>query len=156
MKPIRWLLFPLIFCFAAWLGFLAGREGNRALAADTTVRPALFFNITSGQENIHAVSMALSLANSARKNGHEVTVFLNTAAPFYAAANLSSEVKFADFPPVKSMLSDLVSAGAKVYVCEHCAHVVGIDPQATISGIAAAKQAEILERLKPGTIALSF
>ena len=147
-----------LFILAAFsiLPLVSGRQAGQALAESKVGRPPLFFNITSGEKDVHAVSMALELATAARKEGREVIAFLNVGAPYFASKNLSEDVKFADFPPVKTLLRELIASGAKVFVCAHCTHALGLTTESLASGVTAAKPGEILAQMKPETIALSY
>ena len=109
----------------------AGYKGQSASAADsipataaTPTKQPILVNITRGKNELHAVSMALGLAQSALKDGRSAAVLLNVEAPVFAAKHLGDDVKCADFPPIKKMLADFVAAGGRVLVCGHCAHVV--------------------------------
>jgi copper chaperone CopZ/predicted peroxiredoxin len=109
----------------------AGYKGQLASAAQSTPATAaaptkqpILVNITRGKNELHAVSMALALAQSALKDGRRAAVFLHVEAPVLAAKNMGDDVKYADFPPIKRMLADFIAAGGRVLVCGHCAHVV--------------------------------
>ncbi len=105
----------------------AGYEGKSAAAAASESAPAaasgkapILVNITRGKNDIHAVSMAIGLAQSALKDGRKAAVFLNVAAPVFAAKDLGEELKCAEFPPIKRMLADFIDQGGRVLICEHC------------------------------------
>jgi predicted peroxiredoxin len=137
----------------------ATRQAAAAAAPEekpAAARTPLFFNLTSGKDSVHAISMALGFANTAAKEGHEVTVFLNVAAPYFATKDLSEDVKVADLPPVKKLLADVIANGGKVLVCRHCAHVVKLGADSLVEGAVIAEQTDVLARIKPGTVALSY
>jgi len=48
-----------------------------AQKTDVSTAPTLVLNITSGQDNAHALTMALELANHALDQGRQVVLFLN-------------------------------------------------------------------------------
>jgi predicted peroxiredoxin len=126
----------------------------RPLAA--TAKAPLFFNLTSGKNGVHGISMALGLAADAAAQGHEVVVFLNVEAPPFAARGLGDDVKVADFPPVKTLLAQVIANGGKVLVCDHCARVCNVDQTALINGVTFASHADILGQIKPGTVCFSY
>ena len=61
-------------------------------------------------------------------------MFLNVEAPVFAAKDLDTNLKYADFPPVKKMLADFVAMGGHVLVCGHCAHIVKLEQRDMIDG----------------------
>jgi predicted peroxiredoxin len=124
--------------------------------SQATTKAPLLFNITSGKDGLHAVSMGLGLATNAAKQGHDVTVFLNVEAPPFAFKDLPDDVKVADFPPVKTLLAQVIANGGKVFVCEHCAHICSVDKATLASGVVTADHAALLAQLKPGTVCFSY
>ena len=105
---------------AGYKGQSASAAGGIPATAATPTKQPILVNITRGKNELHAVSMALGLAQSALKDGRSAAVFLNVEAPIFAAKNLGDDVKYADFPPIKKMLADFVAAGGRVLVCGHC------------------------------------
>jgi predicted peroxiredoxin len=146
-----------ILLLTATLSSLATRH---SLAATTPPQAAakapLFFNLTSGKNGLHAISMALGLAGNAAKQGHEVVVFLNVEAPTFASKDLPDDLKVADFPPVKTLLAQVIANGGKVFVCDHCAHICNVDKTSLVSGATVANHAELLPQLKPGMVCFSY
>jgi uncharacterized protein involved in oxidation of intracellular sulfur len=128
--------------------------GLSATAASS--KPPLVVNITRGKHELHAVSMAIGLAQAAIKDGRTAVVFLNVEAPVFAAKGLRDDVKFADFPPVKKMLCDFVAMGGRVLVCGHCAHVVKLKPEDMIDGVKVLAHGELFTALTPGTLVFSY
>jgi predicted peroxiredoxin len=122
----------------------------------TPAKPALLINITSGMENLHAVSMALGLAKTAASEGLEVVVFLNVSATVFASTSLASDVKFGDFAPIAQLMRELLASGAKVIVCGHCASVSGVNESSLLPGVQVSKHAEILQSLKPNMVGFSY
>jgi predicted peroxiredoxin len=124
--------------------------------AAAPTKPALLINITSGKENLHAVSMALKLAQSALADGREVVVFLNVGATVFASTALGEDVRFADFPPVLQLMREIIAAGGKVIVCAHCASVSGVSEASLLPGTAVSHHGEILQALKPDMVGFSY
>jgi predicted peroxiredoxin len=100
--------------------------------------------------------MGLGLAQSALKDGRKAVVFLNVDAPVFAAKALGDDVKFADFPPVRKMLADFIAAGGQVLVCQHCAHVVKLNPEDLIGGVSMSEHGSVLATLTPGMVVFSY
>jgi len=113
-------------------------------------------NLTRGKNELHAVSMALALAQSTLKDGRKAVVFLNVEAPQFAAKTLSDEVQFADFPPVRKMLTDFMAAGGQVLVCQHCAHVLKLNREDLIEGVAMSEHGSVLAAISPGMVVFSY
>jgi predicted peroxiredoxin/copper chaperone CopZ len=131
------------------------RQSQPALSATPGKAPVLV-SITQSKNDLHAVSMALGLAQSAIKDGRNVLVFLSVDAVALAAKNLSADLKCADFPPVKKLLADLIATGGRLLICEHCAHVAGLTQQDTIDGATIIAHGELFANLKPGAVVLSY
>jgi copper chaperone CopZ/predicted peroxiredoxin len=141
----------------------AGYKGQLASGAQTALpttatftKQPILVNITRGKNELHAVSMALGLAQSAIKDGRNAAVFLNVEAPVFAAKDLGDDTKFADFPPVKKMLVDFIAMGGRVLVCGHCAHVVKLGQRDMIDGVKILAHGELFAAMPPGTVVFSY
>lgn len=141
---------------AGYKGQLASAEQSTSATANTSGKQPILVNITRGKNELHAVSMALGLAQSAIKNGRPAVVFLNVEAPVFAAKDLGNDVKYADFPPVKKMLADFVAMGGRVLVCGHCAHVVKLEQRDMIDGAQVRAHDELFAAMPPGTVVFSY
>jgi copper chaperone CopZ/predicted peroxiredoxin len=141
----------------------AGYQGQPAAAASeapgaarSSGKPPIFVNVTRGTNDVHAVSMALGLAQSALKDGRKATVLLNVAAPTFAARDLDDDLHGPDLPPVKKLIADFIAQGGRVLICEHCARVVKLDPKNLIDGATIVSHAELFDALTPGTMVFSY
>ncbi len=153
----RWYYALIIVAVVAGaIGFSAMRSAVAAPEDKSAGAVPLLFNITSGKANLHAASMGLGLASKAAQRGHPVVVFLNVEGPQLAAKDLGDEVKVADFPPVKKLLDDLIAAGGKVIVCEHCAHLAHLDKASIIDGATIGNPDAMLSQLKTGMVSFSY
>lgn len=135
-------------------GILLATSGSVSGAA--VQKPGIFLNITSGQEDLHAVSMALGLAKTSLEHGNKVVLFLNVHAPVIASKNFGAEAKFADFPPVKDMLAEVVAKGGTVMVCGHCAGVCNVSPTDLIAGVSVSEHGDVLNHLEAGMVGFSY
>jgi predicted peroxiredoxin len=140
-----------IVVLAAVLAFSGGN-----LWSAPADKPGILVNITSGTENLHAVSMGLGLANTSLKNGHNVVVFLNVEAPVFAKADLADDVQIADFPTVKQLVASVIENGGKVVVCNHCAHVCGVGTDNLVEGAVISGHGEILQLIETGMVGFSY
>jgi copper chaperone CopZ/predicted peroxiredoxin len=141
---------------AGYKGQLASAAQSTSATATTSSKQPIVINITRGKNELHAVSMALGLAQSAIKDGRLAVVFLNVEAPVFAAKDLGDNMKYADFPPVKKMLADFVAMGGRVLVCGHCAHVVKLEQQNMIDGARVLAHGELFAAMPPGTVVFSY
>jgi copper chaperone len=141
---------------AGYKGQLASAEKSTSVTATASSKQPILVNITRGKNELHAVSMALGLAQSAIKDGRPAVVFLNVEAPMFAAKDLSDDMKCADFPPVKKMLADLVAMGGRLLVCGHCAHVVKLEQRDMIDGAKVVVHGELFAAMPPGTAVFSY
>jgi copper chaperone CopZ/predicted peroxiredoxin len=141
---------------AGYKGQLASEVQKTPATAATSSKHPILVNITRGQNELHAVSMALGLAQSAIKDGRKAVVFLNVESPVFAAKELDDELKYGDFPPIKKMLADFIATGGQVLVCEHCAHVVKLVQRDMIDGAQVVAHGELLAAMPTGTVIFSY
>jgi predicted peroxiredoxin len=118
--------------------------------------PDLVLNVTSGQEDLHAVTMALQLAGHGLNAGREVTLFLNVRAPALARKDLSDKVAFHGNPPLQKMLTDLMARGARIIVCPACATVMGVSETDLLPGVKLATREALFDRLGPDAVVFSY
>ena len=141
----------------ALLAFSTGcaqQSGEPSTAAK--VDTGLLLNLTTGQDDLHAVSMGLNLAKTAVERGIPVVVFLNVAAPVFASTELPAETSYEDFPPVQELLTSIMNGGGKVFVCGHCAEVSGVDVERLLPGVVVSAHGELLDELAPGMVGFSY
>ena len=141
---------------AGYKGQLASAAQSTPATAATPTKQPILVNITRGKNELHAVSMAIGLAQSAIKDGRNVAVFLNVEAPVFAAKDLDTNLKYADFPPVKKMLADFVAMGGHVLVCGHCAHIVKLEQRDMIDGAKVLAHSGLFDAMPPGTVVFSY
>jgi len=134
----------------------AASQGGGPSAGGPASKRGVLVNITRGKDDLHAVSMALALAQHALEDGRSAVVFLNVAAPVFAAADLPQDVQYADFPPVGKMLADFMAAGGKVYACGHCSHVCGLQESDLIDGVIVAGHTNLFPELDDGAAVFSY
>lgn len=125
-------------------------------APPAATKPSFVLNITSGQEDLHAVTMALQLAGHALNDGRDVTLFLNVRAPVLARKDLPETVVFKDNPPVRKMLADLMQRGARVLACPACMKVMGVGDDDLAPGIQKATRELLFGQLGPDAAVFSY
>jgi copper chaperone CopZ/predicted peroxiredoxin len=141
---------------AGYKGQLASAAHRAPAANAASGKQPILVNITRGRNELHAVSMALGLAQSAIKDGRPAFVFLNVEAAAFAAKDLGDDIKFADFPPIKKMIADFVAMGGRVLVCGHCAHVVKMEQRDMIGGAKVLAQGELFAAMPPDIVVFSY
>jgi copper chaperone CopZ/predicted peroxiredoxin len=141
---------------AGYKGQLASAEQSKPVTPTTSSKQPILVNITHGKNELHAVSMALGLAQSAIRDGREAAVFLNVDAPIFAAKDLGDDIIFADFPPIKKMLADFIAQGGRVLICGHCAHIVKLEQGNMIDGAKVLAHNELFATMSPGTVVFSY
>lgn len=125
-------------------------------AAGQESKPGLVLNVTSGREDLHAVTMALQLAGHGLNDGRAVTLFLNVRAPDLARADLPESLAFGGNPPVRKMLADLLGRGATVLVCPACAEAMGVKASDLLAGVEMATREALFAKLDANTVVFTY
>jgi len=154
----------MISCSAIMSGGCSNSSDDGAAPKPTDDRTAssqsdsygVVLNITRGKDDLHAVSMAVALANHSLEHGHETVIFLNVHAPELAVKNLGDDVKYADFPPVRKMLTTFMEKGGTLYACEHCTSVCGVKSAELLDGIVITKHGTLLAELNGNSLVFSY
>jgi copper chaperone CopZ/predicted peroxiredoxin len=141
---------------AGYKGHFASAEPKTSATPASSDKQTVLVNITRGKNDLHAVSMAIGLAQSALKDGRKAMIFLNVEAPTFATKNLGDDVQFADFPPIKKMLVDFIASGGQLQICGHCAHVVKLERENTLEGAKILAHNELFATLPPNTVVFSY
>jgi predicted peroxiredoxin len=118
--------------------------------------PTMVFNITSGPDDVHAVSMGLSLATKSLAHGRPVLVFFNVKGAELPVADLPDSVQFGEWPPIREMIETLVADGATVLVCPNCAEVAGVGEEDLIEGVSFATAETLFGGMPKGSISFSY
>lgn len=130
-------------------------EGEKA-SASSEAKPTVVVNITRGTDDLHSASMGISLASNAIKAGRRAVIFLNVHAPVLAASDLSADLKFADFPPVKEMLASFVANGGELYVCGHCAAICKVAESNLVKGAVVSHHEDLFNALPAAALSFSY
>ena len=145
------LAITALACLATLGTFLHRAEGRGESA-----KPALLINITSGKEDLHAVTMAYQLAGHGLDAGREVVLFFNVRAPELAEFGLSEEFRLRDNPPLRLMLEDLMKRGVQVMVCPHCMHEMGVLDTELVPGAEVAMRETLFAHLGPDAVVFTY
>ncbi|TWT76337.1 hypothetical protein CA13_68310 [Planctomycetes bacterium CA13] len=133
-----------------------------ALRAEQTnteegAKPTLVINLTSGPDDLHAVSMGLHFAEHGLADGREAVVFFNVKSPPLARKNLPDSVRFMDKEPVNKLITDLLEHGAKMFVCPMCAEITGVQKDELVPGIQLIEdRKQLFDHLHNNTVVFSY
>lgn len=129
---------------------------NSAQAQGGKGKGALVLNITSGREDLHALTMAFQLANHALDDGSKAVLLLIVRAPEFARKDLSSALSFGGNPPLCEMLAELIKRGATVLVCPSCAAATGVAKADLVGGAGFATRESLFGELGADAIVFSY
>ncbi|MDR3405085.1 MAG: DsrE family protein [Chthoniobacter sp.] len=146
----------IALALAGVLPLLPRSASAQTPATEKAEKPTVVVNITRGEDDLHAVSMAIGLASNAIKAGRRSVIFLSVRAPVLAAADLPATVKFGDFPPIREMLASFVADGGELYVCGHCAAVWKVAESNLIKGAIVVQHGDLFKKLPAAALTFSY
>ena len=141
----------LAFVAAVMSCVIAGCSGR-----STEAEPTLVLNITSDQKDLHAVVMALHLAEHWLEDGRTAVLFFSVRAPAIAARNLGDDVKFGEDPPVRQQIETLIEKGARAYACPYCVKAVGMKAEDLLPGVEMATRESLFAHLHANTVVFTY
>jgi len=135
------------------------KTGHEGMAMDTAlpsccVKDGLFLHISSGYENPHKVLMALKMAKM-MAHDHDVLLYLDIEA-VKLVLNDSKDMTFADFPPLKELLKDLVDAKVTIMACPTCLKVAGKGEADLLPGVIIAQKDKFFGFTKGRIVTLDY
>ncbi len=145
------LMTSVIVLIGVMAGALRSAEGEKR-----NDKPTIVLNVTSGREDLHAVTMAFQLAGHALDDGRVAVLFLNVRAPDLARRDLPESLVFHGNPPVRRMLEELIKQGAIVLVCPSCAKVMGVTKDDLIEGAQFATKESLFGTLGLNTAVFTY
>ena len=102
-------------------------------------------------------SVAWSIANTAVASEMDLTLFLVSSGVDWVRRRGADAARLNPLdPPVKEMLDNVISAGARILVCPPCAKVRGYTEDDFVDGITIAGAPALLEIVRQGASTLSF
>jgi predicted peroxiredoxin len=113
-------------------------------------------NLTSGWEDLHAVTMGLELAGHGLNDDREVIVFLNVRGPELAGKNLPTACGLAGKPRIPDMMSQLMKRGATVLCCPSCMNILGVQETDLAPGVKVATKENLFGKLGVGAVVFSY
>jgi sulfur relay (sulfurtransferase) complex TusBCD TusD component (DsrE family) len=115
----------------------------------------MFFNITSGPDDPHPVTMALQLAGHALDDQRSVVLFFNVRGVHVPTAQLPDTLAFGD-RPIKEMLVSLMERGAEVHVCPHCMAALGVESTDLLPGAQVTNRGMLFSHLTGNTAVFTY
>jgi predicted peroxiredoxin len=115
----------------------------------------IFFNITSGPDDPHPVTMALQLAGHALDDQRDVVLFFNVRGVDIPTVHLADTLSFGD-RPIKEMLAGLIERGAEVHVCPHCMAALGVEAADLIDGARVTTRDLLFAHLQGNTAVFTY
>jgi len=140
--------------FTILVGCAQSDTSGRAIANSSEPAP-MFFNITSGPDDPHPVTMALQLAGHSLDDNRSVVLFFNVRGVHIPTGQLSDTLAFGD-RPIKEMLSALIQRGAEVHVCPHCMAALGVEATDLIEGAQVTNRESLFSHLNGNTAVFTY
>lgn len=94
--------------------------------AQTGAKQRVVVHLTHYTDNLHAVKMAVHLANMMQGMGAEVTMLLDLEGVRLADSRQPGDLIWGKGDPISKELAAFVKAGGKMLLCPHCAEHAGI------------------------------
>lgn len=117
--------------------------------------PTVLFNITSGTDDLHAVTMALQLAGHALDDKRQVVLFFNVKGVQIPVKSLDATLAFKD-KPIKELLAALIRRGAEVHVCPHCLKALDIAGDQLVEGAVVTDRPGLLAHFRANTLVFTY
>ncbi len=104
-----------------------------AQAQQAEGEPTVVINLTS--DDVWTGQMALGFAQNLQEAGANVVIFLNVRAVTLANGAVPQHVEAMTGKTAHQMLTEIVEAGGRVFVCPGCTRQAGLDVADRIDGI---------------------
>jgi len=138
------------------VGCVQPKEESVRAVEKPSAQPSVLINLTHGKNDLHAVTMALSIATQAQEAGRPTTLFLSVYAPEIATKGVAEDMALQGEEPVKKMLADFIAKGGKVRVCAHCMQVADIKIEDLVSGAQSVNGKQLLDEAGNNVLSLSY
>lgn len=117
----------------------------------------VFFNITTdGTDDPQRLDMALKLAGFSLDEGRNVVLFFNVKGVHVPATTFADDFAFADEPPIKEQLNELIERGADAHVCPVCMNALGVSEGDIIEGAQVTTRPKLFATIGPNTAVFSY
>lgn len=100
-------------------------------------------HLSHATDDLHAASMALSIATALKKAGAEVSLFLDLEGVRLADSRLPDDLRWGRGPTVAERFASFIEAGGSVVLCPHCARNAGLDASSLRKGAKIGTEASV-------------
>jgi predicted peroxiredoxin len=142
-------IFLLTCVFALCVALMAP-----AADAPPTSRDGVFIHITAGRADAHRVLMALNMAVLMSAD-HDVLVYFDIKG-IEVVLKDSEDMKYAQFPPLKTQLAALREKGVCVMACPGCLKAAGKTPADLAPGVQVAEKDKFFSFTKGRILTLDY
>jgi len=118
--------------------------------------PTVLLNVTSGDEDLLAVTTAFHVAEHSLARGRTAVLFFNVRGPVIASKRLPETTKLGGDPPIRQQLAELIRKGAKVYVCPYCVKAAGLRKEDLVAGVELATPEKIFDHVHANSVVFSY
>ena len=129
-------------------------------AAPTFAQPVpkqkVVVHLTHYTDNLHAVKMAVHLANKMQEMGAEVTLLLDLEGVRLADSRQPGDLVWGHGEPISKELAAFVKAGGEMLLCPHCAEYAGITPANLRPGARIGQMGELPKVILEATKVLDY
>lgn len=94
--------------------------------ADSSSEAPVVVHLGHFTDDLHAASMALSIATMLQKRKVPVTLFLDRDGARLADARVPQDLSWGKSPSIGSKYATFVDGGGTILVCPHCAAATGL------------------------------
>jgi predicted peroxiredoxin len=111
--------------------------------AQTVPEQKVVVHLTHYTDNLHAVKMAVHLANKMQEMGAAVTLMLDLEGVRLADSRQPGDLVWGHGEPISKELAAFVKAGGQMLLCPHCAEHAGITPASLRPGARIGQMGEL-------------
>jgi len=113
-------------------------------------------SLTFAKDNSDKATVAFVIANAAAASDKETLVFLSIEGVRLSQKGYADSIHEEGFAPLKDLLTNLVSAGGKIFVCSPCFNKRKLDPNNLVAGATIVGGAKLVEFLSDGAACVSY
>jgi predicted peroxiredoxin len=154
---MKWSALTLVFGLSA--SALVGctpPEGADGAPVQVAAPPTTILNITSsGEEDPHAVTMALQLAGHSLDAGRTTVLFFNVRGVTIPTVAFPETLSFGD-RPIKELLTSLMERGAEVHVCPHCMAALEVSEADLLPGAQVTNREALFGHMGDHTVVFTY
>jgi sulfur relay (sulfurtransferase) complex TusBCD TusD component (DsrE family) len=119
--------------------------GIVARAAEHETGQKIVVHLSHYTDDVHAASMALSLARNLQQGGAAVTLFLDLEGARLGDTRGPQDLRWGSGPLLSEEIDAFSKAGGSILLCAHCARSAGIDAAKLRAGARIGTDQEVRE-----------